>query len=70
MPIELQENAVRAKRIEDTIDQLLPESNFYFFKIFNDDIEVNRQKNKIEEEHILKLIKKIRETNSFYVKQG
>ena len=70
MPIELQENFVKAKKIEDRIDQLLPEKNFYFFKIFNDDIEINRLRNNIEEEQLLKLILKLRESDSLYLKQG
>ena len=32
--IEPQENYVRAKFIEERIDQLLVEENFFFFKIF------------------------------------
>ena len=33
-PIEPQENRIRAKFIEDRIDELLPEQNFIFYKIF------------------------------------
>ena len=33
-PIEPQENYVRAKFIEERIDELIVEDNFFFFKIF------------------------------------
>ena len=34
--IEPQENYVRAKFIEERIDELLVEENFFFFKIFKE----------------------------------
>ena len=47
-PIEPQENKIRAKFIEDRIDELLPEQNFFFHKMFPGDTEEIKLKNTIE----------------------
>ena len=46
--MEPQENFVRAKFIEERIDQLLVEENFFFFKIFKDSEADYQLKNAIE----------------------
>ena len=50
--IEPQENYIRAKFIEDRIDKLLVEENFFFFKIFKQSDKDYQLKNAIEFEEI------------------
>ena len=37
--LEPQQNTVRAKQIENRIEELLPKENFYFFKLFGGVVE-------------------------------
>ena len=46
--IEPQENYVRAKFIDERIDELLNEENFFFFKIFKNSEKDYDTKNQIE----------------------
>ena len=54
--IEPQENYIRAKFIEERIDQLLVEENFFFFKIFKQSEKDYQLKNAIEFEEIERLV--------------
>ena len=54
--IEPQENYVRAKFIEERIDELLVEENFFFFKIFKQSDKDYQLKNAIEFEEIERLV--------------
>ena len=49
-------NPVKVKYIEQRIDELFPLENFFFFKIFKGESEVIKERNKIEQEELLKLI--------------
>ena len=54
--IEPQDNYIRAKFIEERIDMLLVEENFFFFKIFEQSEKDYQLKNAIELEEIERLV--------------
>ena len=68
--IEPQENYVRAKFIEERIDQLLLEENFFFFKIFKESDQVDKLKNEIEFEEIKRLVAMNLASDKVYLKSG
>ena len=68
--IEPQENYVRAKFIEERIDQLLVEENFFFFKIFEETEADYKLKNAIELEEIERLVKVNLSSDKVYLKSG
>ena len=68
--IEPQENYVRAKFIEERIDQLLLEENFFFFKIFKESDQVDKLKNEIEFEEIERLVAMNLASEKVYLKSG
>ena len=68
--IEPQENYVRAKFIEERIDQLLLEENFFFFKIFKESDQVDKLKNEIEFEEIERLVAMNLASDKVYLKSG
>ena len=68
--IEPQENHVRAKFIEQRIDQLLVEENFFFFKIFKSSEKDYQLKNAIELEEIKRLVEVNFNSNKVYLKSG
>ena len=68
--IEPQENYVRAKFIEERIDQLLVEENFFFFKIFKESDQVDKLKNEIEFEEIKRLVAMNLASDKVYLKSG
>ena len=68
--IEPQENYVRAKFIEERIDQLLVEENFFFFKIFKESEQDYEEKNAIEFEEIKRLVELNLKSNKVYLKSG
>ena len=47
---------IQSKQIEERIEQLFPDENFYFYKIFEGDDQKNRERNLIEQRQLLKLI--------------
>ena len=55
-PIEPQRNYIRAKFIEDRIDELLPIGNFFFHKIFKGNSEEVKRRNVIEQRELYRLI--------------
>ena len=63
-------NPVKVKKIEDRIDELFPEENFYFFKIFEGDNQSTIEKNKLEQRQLLRLIKDCMSSNMYYIKKG
>ena len=65
-----QENYVRARFIDARIDELLPEENFFFFKIFKETEQDYDQKNQIESEEIKRLIDMTQKSGKFYLKSG
>ena len=68
--MEPQENFVRAKFIEERIDQLLVEENFFFFKIFEETEADYKLKNAIELEEIERLVKVNLSSDKVYLKSG
>ena len=68
--IEPQENYVRAQFIDERIDELLVEDNFFFYKIFKDSEKDFDFKNDIELEEIKRLVDAIRNSDKFYLKSG
>ena len=56
LPIPKQRNPIRAKFIDRRIDELLPDENFCFHKIFEGDSEEIRARNAIEKKDLYKLI--------------
>ena len=69
-PIEPQENYVRAKFIDERIDELIVEDNFFFFKIFKDTEKDFAEKNIIEQEEIERLVSAIKSSGKFYLASG
>ena len=65
-----QENHVRAKFIDERIDQLLVEENFFFFKIFKESEQDYEEKNAIEFEEIKRLVELNLKSNKVYLKSG
>ena len=68
--IEPQENYIRAKFIEERIDQLLLEENFFFFKIFKESEKDYKLKNAIEFEEIERLVELNLTSDKVYLKSG
>ena len=68
--LEIQPNWVKAKFIEDRIDDMFPNENFYFFKVFNEENGYNKLRNEIETEHLIKLIDNNRESERYYLENG
>ena len=68
--IEPQENYIRAKFIEERIDQLLVEENFFFFKIFKESEQDYEEKNAIEFEEIKRLVELNLTSDKVYLKSG
>ena len=60
---------MRAQFIDERIDELLVEDNFFFYKIFRDSEKVDL-KNDIELEEIKRLVDAIRNSDKFYLKSG
>ena len=60
---------MRAQFIDERIDELLVEDNFFFYKIFRDSEKVD-SKNDIELEEIKRLVDAIRNSDKFYLKDG
>ena len=63
-------NYVRSKFINQRIDKILTEDNFFFFKIFQDHEADYKLKNEIEKREIERLIKAHYSFNKVYIKQG
>ena len=70
MTIEPQENYIRAKFIEERIDKLLVEENFFFFKIFKQSEKDYQLKNAIEFEEIERLVELNLTSDKVYLKSG
>ena len=70
MTIEPQENYIRAKFIEERIDKLLVEENFFFFKIFKQSEKDYQLKNAIEFEEIKRLVELNLTSDKVYLKSG
>ena len=68
--IEPQENYIRAKFIEERIDMLLVEENFFFFKIFKQSEKDYQLKNAIEFEEIERLVELNLTSDKVYLKSG
>ena len=69
-PLKAQKNPVKAKFIEDRIDELFPIENFYFFKIFKGDSQEIQERNKIEQEELIKLIEDNMYSERYFIKKG
>ena len=61
---------IQSKQIEERIEQLFPDENFYFYKIFEGDDQKNRERNLIEQRQLLKLIQDCMKAKRFYIKEG
>ena len=68
--IEPQENYIRAKFIEERIDKILVEENFFFFKIFKQSEKDYELKNAIEFEEIERLVELNLTSDKVYLKSG
>ena len=49
-PLLSQKSPKKIEEIQEKIDKLLPEKNFYFFKKFKGDDKESEAKNKLEQE--------------------
>ena len=56
--------------IEARIDELFPDENFYFFKIFGGDNRTNFERNLLEQRQLLKLIQDCMTAKRYFIKQG
>ena len=56
--------------IEQRIDELFPDENFYFYRIFDDDEESQQGRNLFEQRQLLKLIKDCMEAKRYFIKEG
>ena len=56
--------------IDERIDQLFPDENFYFFKIFEGNDEDSRNRNLFEQRQLLKLIKDCVNAKRYYIQKG
>ena len=54
--------------IEVRIDELFPDENFYFFKIFGGDNRTNFERNLIEQRQLLKLIQDCMRAKRYFIK--
>ena len=68
--IEPQRNSIRAKFIEERIEDLLPSENFFFFKIHYGETEDAKRRNSIEKREILRLIDAHMSYDKYYLKEG
>ena len=66
--IEPQKNYVREKFIDQRIEELLTEDNFFFFKIFQNHEKDYKLKNEIEKREIERLIKAHYTYSKVYIK--
>ena len=65
-----QRNSIRAKFIDERIDKLLPDENFFFYKINTGDSEDTRRRNAIEKRELDRLIKTHMSYDRYYIKEG
>ena len=70
MKFPAQMNPVRVNFIEKRIDELFPLKNFYFFKIFKGESQEILERNKFEQEVLLKLIKDNISSKRYFIKSG
>ena len=63
-------NPIKVKYIEQRIDELFPLQNFFFFKILKGESEEIKERNKIEQEELLKLIEENINSERYYIKSG
>ena len=48
----------------------MPEENFYFFKIFSEDTQINKQRNEIEKQELIRLIENHQNFKRYFLKKG
>ena len=63
-------NPIKVKYIEQRIDELFPLENFFFFKILKGESEEIKERNKIEQEELLKLIDESINGDRYFIKSG
>ena len=61
---------MKAKLIEDRIDALFPNGNFYFFKIFKGSDRATIERNELEQKELQKLITDCMESKKYYITSG
>ena len=52
------------------VDQLFPEENFYFFKIFKDSDKDSKIRNELEQKQLLKLINDCQSSGRYFIDEG
>ena len=68
--IEPQENYIRGNFIEDRIEQLLPEENFFLFKIFPGNSQETKLRNQVEARELQRLIDAHQQVDKVYIEEG
>ena len=68
--IKPQRNSIREEFIEERIDQLLPSSNFFFFKINPGNSSDAQRRNAIEKRELLRLIDAHMTYDRYYLEEG
>ena len=68
--IEKQQNPIKSELIEQRIEKLLPDENFYFFKIFTGSSETSKLRNAIEKKELIRLIENHFMFEKLYLKDG
>ena len=61
---------MKAKLIEDRIDELFPSEHFYFFKIFKGSDKATIERNELEQKELQKLITDCMESRKYYMTSG
>ena len=63
-------NYIRAKFIEQRIDELLPSQNFYFYKIRKGDSEKSQRRIRLENRDLERLVDAHLSCDSYYLAKG
>ena len=63
-------NTIRANFFKKRIDDLLPDDNFYFHKIFKGQSEENKRRNALERKELEKLVENHLPYRRYYIEDG
>jgi hypothetical protein len=59
---------IQSRQIDERIDALFPDGNFYFYKIFEGDEQEQLERNMFEQKWLLKLIQDCMSSNRYFIK--
>ena len=68
--IEPQDNYIRSRFIEARIEELLPEENFFLFKIFSGNSQETKLRNQVEARELQRLIDAHQQVDQVYIEEG